>query len=206
MKNPLHYQLTEYDCGPTSVLNAVSYLFEREEIPPEIVRNVMLYCLDLYGSDGVSGKSGTSPTAMLFLGSWLNGFSQTGRLPISCVHLSGREVHLRLEGRLRDALRRRGAAVVRVDLEGLHYVLLTGIEGELVYLFDPYYQVPGKSVAGARVVETQPFACNRIVPASLLDSTDITPYAMGPADQRDALLLFNDQTVLRYEDTVEYMI
>ena len=29
---------------------------------------------------------------------------------------------------------------------------------------------------------------------------------MGPADQRDALLLFNDQTVLRYEDTVEYMI
>ena len=42
MKNPLHYQLTEYDCGPTSLLNAVNYLFEREEIPPEIVRNIML--------------------------------------------------------------------------------------------------------------------------------------------------------------------
>ena len=60
MKNPLHYQLTEYDCGPTSLLNAVNYLFEREEIPPEIVRNIMLYCLDCYGADGVSGKSGTS--------------------------------------------------------------------------------------------------------------------------------------------------
>ena len=33
MKNPLHYQLTEYDCGPTSLLNAISFLFEREEIP-----------------------------------------------------------------------------------------------------------------------------------------------------------------------------
>lgn len=46
MKNPLHYQLTEYDCGPTSMLNAVSFLFEREEIPPDIIRNIMLYCLD----------------------------------------------------------------------------------------------------------------------------------------------------------------
>lgn len=32
MKNPLRYQMTEYDCGPTSMLNAVSYLFQREEI------------------------------------------------------------------------------------------------------------------------------------------------------------------------------
>ena len=35
MKNPLHYQLSEYDCGPTSMMNAIAYLFEREEIPPE---------------------------------------------------------------------------------------------------------------------------------------------------------------------------
>lgn len=34
MKNPLHYQLSEYDCGPTSMMNAIAYLFEREEIPP----------------------------------------------------------------------------------------------------------------------------------------------------------------------------
>ena len=26
MKNPLHYQLSEYDCGPTSLLNGISYL------------------------------------------------------------------------------------------------------------------------------------------------------------------------------------
>lgn len=56
MKNPLHYQMTEYDCGPTSMLNAISYLFHREEIPPEIVRNIMLYCLDCFGPDGASGK------------------------------------------------------------------------------------------------------------------------------------------------------
>lgn len=46
MKNPLHYQFSEYDCGPTSMQNAISFLFEREEIPPEVLRNIMLYCLD----------------------------------------------------------------------------------------------------------------------------------------------------------------
>ena len=39
MKIPLRYQMSEYDCGPTSMLNAISYLFEREEIPPRLVPN-----------------------------------------------------------------------------------------------------------------------------------------------------------------------
>lgn len=38
MKIPLHYQRTEYDCGPTSLLNTISFLFQREEIPPDILR------------------------------------------------------------------------------------------------------------------------------------------------------------------------
>ena len=87
MNNPLRYQMTEYDCGPTSMLNAVSYLFQREEIPPEIVRSIMLYCLDCFGADGACGKCGTSCTAMMFLSNWINSFGQTGHLPISSQHL-----------------------------------------------------------------------------------------------------------------------
>ena len=45
MKSPLHYQISEYDCGPTTLLNALNFLFEREEIPPDIIRNIMLYYL-----------------------------------------------------------------------------------------------------------------------------------------------------------------
>ena len=56
MKNPLHYQLSEYDCGPTSMMNAIAYLFEREEIPPEAIRNTMLYCLDCHNKEGIPGK------------------------------------------------------------------------------------------------------------------------------------------------------
>lgn len=36
MKSPLHYQVSEFDCGPTTVLNALSYLFQREDLPAEL--------------------------------------------------------------------------------------------------------------------------------------------------------------------------
>lgn len=129
MDNPLRYQMTEYDCGPTSMLNAVSYLFRRDEIPPELTRNIMLYCLDCFGEDGSTGRRGTSRMAMMFLSNWLNGYGETGHLAVSSRYLSGREVNFSQNGPLRDALRRGGAAVVRLDLEGWHYVLLTRIEG-----------------------------------------------------------------------------
>ena len=145
MKNPLCYQMTEYDCGPTSLLNAVSFLFEREQIPPELVRSVMLFCLDCFGADGAAGKCGTSCMAMQFLCSWLEGFGRAGHLPVRASYLSGRDVHFSANGRLRDALRRGGAAVVRLDLEGAHYVLLTGIEGDEVSLFDPYAGGPASA-------------------------------------------------------------
>ena len=57
-------------------LHAVSYLFPRDDIPPEIIRSIMLYCLDCFGEDGASGKCGTSCMAMMFLSNWINGYRQ----------------------------------------------------------------------------------------------------------------------------------
>ena len=206
MKLPLRYQITEYDCGPTSLLNAVSFLFEREEIPPEIVRNIMLYCLDTYGSDGFFGKSGTSHTAMMFLSHWLDGFGQTGRLPIRSDYLAGRSVHFGSDSRLVSALRRGGAAVVRVDLEGWHYVLMTGIGEDGVRLFDPYYMPEPPPFEDVEAVRGQEECCNRIVPVERLETQEIRPYALGPSETREAVLLFNSATELTEENTVEYMI
>lgn len=206
MKNPLHYQLSEYDCGPTSMLNAMSYLFQREEIPPEIVRNIMLYCLDCYGADGASGKSGTSCMAMMFLSNWLNGFGQAGHLPISSRYLSGEAVNFRPDSSLRDALCRGGAAVARVDFEGWHYVLLTGIQGDRVFLFDPYYRDTPFAGEDIQMVTDQPGAYNRVVPTRYFEREEREVYALGPVETREAVLLFNEHTKLTEETTVEYMI
>ena len=205
MKNPLHYQISEYDCGPTSLLNAMSYLFPREKIPPEIIRNIMLYCLDCYGTDGISGKSGTSHMAMMFLSNWLNGYGKAGYLPISSRHLSGDAVNFRQDGSLRDALRRGGVAVVLVDLDGWHYVLLTGIQGDRVFLFDPYYlEIPlGNEI---QMVTDHPKEYNRIVPTWCFERETRALYAFGPTQTREAVLLFNENTMLTEEKTVEYII
>ena len=206
MKTPLRYQITEYDCGPTSLLNAVSFLFEREDIPPEIVRNIMLYSLDTYGADGVSGKSGTSHTAMMFLSHWLDGFGKTGRLSIRSDYLTGRDVNLKPDSRIVSAIRRGGTAVVRLDLDGWHYVLLTGLEGDAVLVFDPYDPSEPIQADDVRVVREQEGCYNRVVLLARFETQELSPYGFGPFETREAVLLFNTAVELTEENTVEYVI
>lgn len=56
MKNLLIYQSTEYVCGPTTLTNAIAISLTREEIYPDIVKYIMLYCLDSYNEAGEVGK------------------------------------------------------------------------------------------------------------------------------------------------------
>ena len=207
MKTPLRYQLSEYDCGPTSLLNAVNFLFEREDIPPEILRNVMLYCLDCYGAEGSFGKSGTSCTAMMFLSNWLDGFGRTGRLPISSRYLSGKSGSIREHGEICDALHRGGVAVVRLYHEEAHYVLMTGDQDGCILLFDPYYEEEEAfEGSGVTVTTDHPTAYNRMVPFSFFNRTDRELYSLGEIENREAVLLFNEQTKLTDEKTIEYFI
>ena len=144
--------------------------------------------------------------AMMFLSNWLNGFGQAGHLPVSSRYISGKEVNFSQNGALRDALKRGGTAVVRLDLDGWHYVLLTGLEKDLVYLFDPYYRdkpFPWKDI---RLVPDCPNRYNRIIPIRRLERDERKPYAFGPTEEREAVLLFNERTKLTAEATVEYMI
>ena len=60
MKVPLRYQNTEYDCGTTSFVNALAYLYDREDIPVELLKQIYRLTLDMKGPGGVSGEGGTS--------------------------------------------------------------------------------------------------------------------------------------------------
>ena len=203
MKIPLRYQMTEYDCGPTSLLNGLNYLFEREEIPPEIVRNIMLYCLDTYGPDGHSGKSGTSQAAMTFLSGWLDCFGKTGHLNITSQYLRGRCVQFGPGSKLRSALRRGGVAVVRLFLECWHYVLLTGLEDDWVSCFDPYWDYDTYPPEEIQVIHGHEMEYNRKIATRVFERETLTDYAFGPIETREAVLMFNTQTVLPEEEAVE---
>lgn len=56
MKVPLRYQVTEFDCGTISLLNVLSYLYERNEIPAELVKVIHRYTLDCYDEKGIWDK------------------------------------------------------------------------------------------------------------------------------------------------------
>ena len=134
MKNLLNYQTTEYDCGPVSILNGIRYLFEREEIFPDLVKFIMLYCMDTYNEAGELCKHGTSPAAMSYMTCWLNHFSERKNFPLRCEHYSGDTVSLTPGSPIWQALEKGGVVVLYLYLDVGHYVLLTGLEDERVLL------------------------------------------------------------------------
>ena len=140
MKNLLNYQTSEYDCGPVSILNGIRYLFEREEIYPDLIKFIMLYCMDTYNEAGELCKHGTSPAAMSYMTCWLNHFAQTKKFPLFCEHYSGDQVRLTPESPITKALHKGGVVVLHLFLDVGHYVLLTGIEKDRILLFDPFYE------------------------------------------------------------------
>ena len=61
------------------------------------------------------------------------------KLAVSSKYLSGKSVYIGNESYVNDALNRGGAVVLRLYTDEWHYVLLTGIDGKNVRMFDPYY-------------------------------------------------------------------
>ena len=198
MKNVLNYQTSEYDCGPVSLLNGIRYLFDREEIYPDIVKFIMLYCMDTYNENGELCKRGTSAAAMNYITNWLNHFSETRHFPIHCDYLTDEDVVLSPESPIWKALEAGGAVVVRVNLECWHYVLLTGISDDRVLLFDPYYEEEGDpefdeeyNTEEIRFLYDTPKQANRSVSIQRLNRTDTDYYQMGDPKGREAVIMVN---------------
>jgi hypothetical protein len=206
MKTPMRYQATEYDCAPTTLVNAISYLFSREEIPPDIIKHIMLYCLDAYNIKGEFGKNGTSAMAMMFISNWLNQFGKVKRFPIHCDYLTGDNVFIGSNGRIASCLHQGGAVVVRLRYGTWHYVLLTGIDGMYVSLFDPYFRKKPFKQAGIEIVSDEPEKRNRKVAWQWLNNTQSCPYSLGVESTREAVLLFNERTRRRQMESIEYFI
>lgn len=198
MKNLLNYQSTEYDCGPVSIINGIRFLFEREEIPPEIIKFVTLYCMDTFNENGELCKHGTSAAAISFICSWLNHLGVRKNFPIHCEYITGEAVATSKDSKIASALRKGGVAVVRLFLGVPHYVLLTGLEGDMLFLFDPFYEETDDpeldeeyEEAGISILTDQPKRANRSVLAERLNSTDKGYYEMGDYDLREALIMYN---------------
>ena len=111
MKSPLRYQATEYDCGPTSMTNAIIYMFERNEIPPDLIRHIGQGTLDSFDENGYAGRYGTSGAAIRYFGSWLNELRDTRAC---CRSRAGSRKKKRFILEPEAALRRRSAMAAQL--------------------------------------------------------------------------------------------
>jgi len=206
MRTPLAYQRSEFDCGPTAFLNAINFLFQREEIPPDIIKNVMTYSLDTYDENGQPCREGTSQMAMMFLSHWLNQYAKVGKFRVQSEFISGEDVYIGDHSRIVSCLQQGGAVIMRLWDEVGHYVTLTGIEGDFILLFDPYYDDAKALEEGIVVIADKPFQANRKVHKDIFHRHGYQTYALEEFEKREAVLLFNEQSRLTPEKSIEYFL
>ncbi len=197
MAIPLNYQISEYDCGPVSLLNALNKLFDRKLIQPCVIKTIYGYTLDYCDAQRHPGQKGTSAAALRFIGEWLNHYGQQCNFPIKCVSLSPELICFEEGSALNIALSEGAVAVTRCMLDVGHYVLLTGIDGEDVLLWDPYHLEKKLRKKGIIQTDAYPHDYNRRVSFEVMNRTGKGAYSLGPWDKRECLLIWNTERLVQ---------
>ncbi|MBE5807706.1 MAG: peptidase C39 [Clostridiales bacterium] len=196
MKNDLISQSSEFDCGPTSLVNAIRFLYEREEVPPAVLKHIWAMGNDTFNEQGHPGKHGTSKASMRYMAEWLNAFGRGCGFPIRARFLELDGAVITPGGDVWACLTRGGCAVMRCHSGGYgHYVLLTAILSETeLGLFDPYDEEPEPHEEPWRCVADEPKRMNRAVDLSVMNRFDKADYAMGKREEREILLVERGET------------
>ena len=84
MKIPLRFQITEFDCGTVALQNAISYLYDRENVPAELIRAVSIYTVNCYDERGNLSESGNSKTVTDSMTKWVDEFINKYGFGLSC--------------------------------------------------------------------------------------------------------------------------
>ena len=136
MKTPLRYQITEFDCGTTTFINALAYLFDREDIPVTLIKNVYKYTLDDEGTSYIVGEGGTSNKAVKQLSHWITSFSNCHEFGVKLDLILAGDVSLKV---IRECIAQNGCVIARCYQLSEHYVLITDIDEDYAYIWDPYF-------------------------------------------------------------------
>ncbi|MBQ1387508.1 C39 family peptidase [Candidatus Saccharibacteria bacterium] len=189
MKVPLRYQNTEYDCGTTSFVNALAYLYDREDIPVELLKQIYRLTLDIKGPEGVSGEGGTSRKhAELLADYFVEYANKNNNFDIKCKILRGENVNIK---NMRESLEKQGVVIASCWQESEHYVLITKIDDYFAYIFDPYYLDKDYYVndEDVTIVTHEDFTHNRLVKIERLFDKSRKDFSLLEGPNRSVILL-----------------
>lgn len=188
MKSPLNYQLTSSDNPNVALINAFLFVFEREEMPNEVLKCVMDASTRFYVQNS-NFSNNYYASFMLEMVKAISDISKRKNLTFDCVYAQGEEVSL---SSLLFALKNNGCFVVRVWKSGqAHYVVATGMDTEYVYLFDPYFEYAStyKNDENVKIVQDMPFKCNRKIKLEHFILSSQKDYCLGEKNVRNAVVI-----------------
>lgn len=195
MYTPLHYQVSEYDCVPTAFVNAISYLYERDEIPPMVISHIYLYSLDTVGRNARFGIGGTSKYAVRLLGNWLSSY-KIKKFSVTTEFLEEDEVHLGKESRIHSCLEEGGIALCNILLSKSekHYIMIIKIEDDWLYCFDPYKRISMRGMRNHVSVLTseEGRSPNLRIRTQWMDQDIRKRFCLGPVSIRECLLIWRN--------------
>lgn len=188
MKVPLRFQNTEYDCGTTTFINALAYLFDREEISVTLIKKIYQYTLDVENNIGIIGAGGTSVNATEKLTKYISRYANTNDFNIKCELLEKDEVSF---DKIIQCIENKGVVIARCYMEGEHYVLITNIDKDNVYLFDPYFLPEDyyKNDKKVNIVLFNDFKYNRIVSIDRFISKNKKDFALVDNENKEVILI-----------------
>lgn len=187
-KTPLTYQITEYDCGTTCVLNAIKYLFNREEIVPQMYKKILEETLDKSFNNEI-GKGGTTNISLRKLCNEL--YVKGGKnVDIISKELSQDNVSI-YNKELEKEIVNGCVAILKVYQEVSHYVLLTKLDESFAYIFDPYYLPINyyDNDDSVEIVKDRGFEYNRKVRKERLNSNISLDFALLQGEQAQIIIL-----------------
>ena len=189
MKIPLRYQNTEYDCGTTSFINALAYLYDREDVPVELIKAVYKYTLDVENEEGIVGKGGTSRKHAELLARYFSKYANENKdFNISCKVLSKEEVNLE---EMKETVDNNGVIIARCFQDVEHYVLITKIDENFAYIFDPYYLEEDHyyNDEDVAIVLHETFTHNRVVKIERLFDESNKDFSLLKKSDREVILI-----------------
>ena len=198
MKSPLMYQMTETTTGDIAVYNCISYLFDREEMPSEFLNIMASYSVGCYDEDGNLSNKDFYDNFLFFASSWIADYAKEKHIPLSSRYLSGDDVNLLT---IRNCLLAGGCVDLKTTRRGRHYISITRMDDEYMYIFDPYFKPEGayKPQNGIEVVLDRPFEYNRKVKIEKFIQENKSELNLGVKSEREAVFFYNNRAVLQRE-------
>ena len=173
MKTPLLYQLSEFDCGPITLYNALKYLFNQDEISYEVIKEIMNITLD-------KKEKGTSKETMKKISLSLKKY-----LPLDIFVYEGDKV---IQEIIKENNNSRTVFILRTKLWCEHYVLITDLKKNY-YLWDPYYLnykiYQNKQV---KIYLNKPLY-NRVIYKDYFENSSFNDFTLDPISKRQLIVL-----------------